>query len=129
MASQVRVLNGKRVKIYSDNTHVHSILQSGSKKEDLHLVTSDIFQSCEKNNISIEPEWIPRNDNYQADFISRCEDCDDWSISKTWFKYFDKVWGKYEIDRFVSSYNKQYKRLNSRFWIPGTECIDALSQS
>lgn len=56
------------------------ILEVGSKKENLQLIASDIFQSCSYNKITLIPKWIPRSENQEADLISRQTDRDDWGI-------------------------------------------------
>ena len=38
------------------------------------------------HHVRIEPEWIPREANQQADFISRIIDYDDWSLHPALFK-------------------------------------------
>ena len=37
-----------------------------------------IFTLCRSHALCIEPEWIPREQNEIADYLSRIVDCDDW---------------------------------------------------
>jgi hypothetical protein len=41
----------------------------------------EIFNLCIRKNISIEVEWIPREQNQTADAYSKVFNYDDWSIS------------------------------------------------
>ena len=70
--SNVEFLRHKKVKVFSDNKNVQSILQIGSRKDDLQKIAWDINQICEQHNIEICPEWIPRGQNQEADALSRC---------------------------------------------------------
>ena len=88
-----------------------------------------IFTTCTRNNIRLEVQWIPRNDNEQADFISRLIDTDDWMISEELFHTFNDLWGPYNIDCFACYYNTKLPRFFSRFWNPDTSGMDAFSQN
>ena len=71
-------LSGKFVKIYTDNKNVVSIVTKGSMKPELQDITLYIFHMCISNNIVLEMEWIPRDDNSYADYRSKLFDFDDW---------------------------------------------------
>ena len=58
------------------------------------------------NQIILEPEWIPRSENEQVDFISRTEDFDDWKLDRKEFAKIDNLWGLHSIDRFADMYNR-----------------------
>lgn len=126
--SHVNVLRNSIVKVYSDNKNVQSVLLNGSRKNDIQYIAIGLHQFCEDENIVIQPEWIPRDGNEKADHLSRCRDSDDWEISDDIFVYLNSAWGPYSIDRFASHLNRKCKRFNSRWWVPGTEAVDAFSQ-
>ena len=48
-----------------------------------------IFDISFHHGISIEPEWVPRSRNEQADYLSRIVDFDDWSVSPYIFRFLD----------------------------------------
>ena len=103
------------------------ILQVGSKKPDLHVVALKIFTICIHNQIQLEPEWIPRELNEKADYLSRIVDLDDWLLNPIIFHSVDKAWGLHTVDRFAEFHNKQTpigSRV-ARCWNPGTEAVDA----
>jgi hypothetical protein len=50
-------------------------------KSDLQELALSIYEICIFSNINIELEWIPRNENIQADFFSKIFDLDDWSVT------------------------------------------------
>ena len=51
-----------------------------SKNPNLQQEALAIFSTSVANNIRIEPEWISREENQIADYVSRIVDYDDWSL-------------------------------------------------
>ena len=123
------LLSGKSVKCHSDNQAAVRIIEVGSPNANLHDIAHDIFTFCHVNRVTLTPQWIPRNLNLYADTISKKIDYDDWSTTPEFFAYLDGVWGPHTVDRFASQKNAQLIRFNSRFYVPGTETIDAFSVS
>ena len=117
----------ERVRWFTDNQNVVRIVQYGSKKPDLQAEALSIFSICLKQHIRIEPEWIPRERNALADYISRLVDYDDWTLNPGIFSMLDAMWGPHTIDRFANSFNHQLVRFNSRFGDPGAEAVDAFT--
>ena len=88
-----------------------------------------IFNYCRQHTISLDVQWIPREENQVADGISRIIDFDDWGISLEFFRYVDSIFGPHTIDRFADNLNTKLSVFNSRFWCPGTSSVDAFSCS
>ena len=101
-----------RVHWFTDNQNVVRILQVGSAKPHLQSEAVDVFKQCIANNIRLEPEWIPREENQMADYISRIMDYDDWSLDPFMFKALDDLWGPHTVDRFARHYNSQLERFS-----------------
>ena len=114
LESLMEKLRNQRVRWFSDNQNVVRILQTGSKKHDLQCEALAIFSMSLKYQLRIEPEWIPRTLNQQADWLSRIEDYDDWAIHPHHFRMIDDAWGPHTVDRFACSYNAHLSRFNSR---------------
>ena len=53
---------------------------------ELQELAINIFSTCLSNNIRLEIEWISRNEDEQADYVSRIIDVDDWCISEIFFQ-------------------------------------------
>ena len=79
------------------------------------------------HHIHIEPEWVPREQNELADYYSRMVDYDDWMLNPAIFSWLDNLWEPHTVDRFVNTMNNQLPRFNSRFWVPGSEAINAFT--
>ena len=89
----------------TDNKAASLIVDSGSKKLDLHDIATEIYEITEFNNIELQVQWISRDENEVADAISKTIDVDDWQISYDFFDYLNNLWGPFSIDRFANHYN------------------------
>ena len=96
------------------------IVLHGSKKSLLQELALSVFQLCVVHHVTIEPEWIPREENELADYISKLRDYDDWMVHPIIFQQIDQLWGPHTVDRFANTHNAQLERFNLRFWNPGT---------
>ena len=70
----------KKIKCFSDNSSVSTIINCGSTKPDLQSVALELFNVCKKHDIVLLPQWLPRRENQIADKISKTIDYDDWYI-------------------------------------------------
>ena len=116
-----------RVRWFTDNQNVARILLVGSKKPWLQEVALKVFSLSVQFQIKLEPEWIPRELNERADFLSRIIDYDDWQLNPVVFSELEEAWGPHSVDRFASFHNCQLPRFNSRCWNPGSEAVDAFT--
>ena len=122
-----RKLANYRVRWFTDNQNVSRILMVGSKKAHLQDLALRVFSIAVQNNIKLEPEWIPRELNERADYLSRIIDYDDWMLNPVVFDDVDQLWGPHTIDHFAYCFNAQTPRFNSRSWSPGSEAVDAFT--
>lgn len=129
LRSLTHVLMNQRVKWFSDNQGVVSIVTKGSMNEELQEISLDIFKLCLCKSISLEIEWIPRSLNEKADYLSKIVDNDDWGISLEIFVLIEKQFGKMSIDWFASEYNHKLPRFYSKFWHPSSQGVDAFTVS
>ena len=74
-------------------------------------------------------QWIPRSQNQRADFLSRCNDPDDWGVQWWVFKYLDTIWGPHTFDRFASTYNRKCDKFNIKFWCREASGTDAFKHT
>ena len=127
LASVAPKLANERVRWFTDNQNVVVILQVGSRKPALHEVALRVFSIAIEHQIRLEPEWVPRELNEKADFLSRIVDFDDWYLNPGVFAWLDSIWGPHTVDRFADSNNCQLARFNSRCWNPGSEAVDTFT--
>ncbi|CAC5361374.1 unnamed protein product [Mytilus coruscus] len=127
LLSMINVLKDKRIKWFSDNQNVVTIVEKGSMKPELQDIAMCIFENCLIHNISIDVVWVPRNLNEKADFISRIIDYDDWGSDEQLFMYVDSLWGPHEIDWFANDDNHKLTVFYSRYWTVNSMGIDAFT--
>ena len=80
LESLIPKLKNERIRWFSDNQNVVRIMEIGSQIPELQEEAFAIFSIAAQNLIRIEPQWIPRSKNQQADYLSRLRDTDDWMI-------------------------------------------------
>ena len=119
-------LAGLCVKWHTDNQNVARIISVGSRRSGLQSEAKRIFEICVHHGISIEPEWVPRSSNEQADYLSRIVDFGDWSVNPHIFRFLDLKWGPHSIHRFADEHNHLLPRFDSGFWNPYCEAMDTL---
>ena len=73
----------------SDNQAAVSIIHAGSRHAHLQVVALEIFCLCYRHCISLQAEWIPREENKCADILSKWVDADDWQFSTAFFQFLD----------------------------------------
>ena len=121
------VLQNESLQVHIDNFSATRILLVGSTKKHLQNIAIDIFQHCVMNNIKLIPQWVPRDQNTEADYYSRINDTDDWGVDMECFNYISKRFGPFNVDRFADNLNKKVDLFNSKYYCPGTASVDAFT--
>ena len=49
------------------------------------------------------------------------------SEQASFFEYLNRLWGPHTIDRFTSYNSTHLARFNCRYFVPGTEAVDAFT--
>ena len=73
--------------------NVERILKVGSPK-------LAIYTLCKQYQIHLEPEWVPREFNQEADELSRLASKDDYMLNPNVFAALDILWGPHTVDCF-----------------------------
>ena len=60
----IHKMAGHRIRWFTDNQNVVRIIQIGSRKEELQMEAMRIFKLAMQYSVSIEPEWIPRQEQH-----------------------------------------------------------------
>jgi hypothetical protein len=125
LLSMINILKDKRIKWFTDNQNVVSIVAKGiSMKLELQNIALCIFKDCVQHNISIDVEWVPGTNNDKTDYISRIIDYDDWCVVYELFMYLESLWGPHEIDWFANDDNHKLPVFYSRYWTVNSMGID-----
>ena len=116
------------VSLRTDNQNVPLCLSKGSRIPAQQAEAVSIFHLMHSLAIPrLEPIWVPREQNREADALTHMHDSDDWQLDPATFRALDASWGPHTIDR--SHTNHLIPTFNSRFWCPGTKGIDAFAQN
>ena len=107
-------LTGKTVTHRTDDTNVEHNLNVGSPKPKLHLEAIAIYTLCRQ--IHLEPKWIPRKFNQEADDPSRLASKDDYMLNPNIYAALNLPWGPHTIDHFSTFRTHQIPFLFSREW-------------
>ena len=129
LQSIINDLKHQTVLWFTDNQNVSRIIQAGSSKLHLQKLCIDIYNLCVKNDISIKPQWIPREQNQLADTFSKELDSDNWSIDNETFEYIQTNLGRFTIDRFADNENKKVQKFNSKNKCPNTSAVNAFTEN
>ena len=73
----------------TDNPNMVRIVLYGSRKPIPQGEALATFATGVNNQIRLEPEWIPREVNEFADYLSRTVDHDDWMLNQIVFQELD----------------------------------------
>ncbi|GAQ81891.1 hypothetical protein KFL_000940010, partial [Klebsormidium nitens] len=112
-----------------DALNVFTILsKGGSAKEHLQAVCLQLFTFCAENRIELRPEWLPREENVRADYLSKVRDVDDFSLSSASFAFVSQQFGPFTVDRFASTHNAKLPRFDAFFWCPGAAAANTFTQ-
>ena len=112
---------------HSDNANTAKIINNGSPKDDLQALAIDIFETSLQFDIQIVSKWIPREENEEADAISKFYDTDSWGIDDETFDFIQAQFGRVTVDRFASSTNRKLARFDARFYCPGVENVNTFT--
>ena len=85
----------------TDNQNVARIVLYGSRKPILQQEALTIFATLVKGKTKLGPEWILREVNQLADYLSRLVDYDDWMLNPLVFSQLNALWVPFTIDRFA----------------------------
>lgn len=84
---------GKSIKWYTYNQNCLRIVKGGSMKEHLQQIAFSFFSLYMQEGISIDIQWVPREQNTKTDYISKMIDHEDWGISDDFFfAFIDNLW-------------------------------------
>jgi hypothetical protein len=122
-------LKNSVIKWYTDNQAVTHIVQKGSMKTDLQLLALNVYNICLHNNISISVDWVPRDLNEAADFLSKLEDPDDWGVSQHISDFINRSHGPFTLDPLASNVSKKVKKFYAQYWCHEVAGVDAFAFS
>jgi hypothetical protein len=123
-------LSGFSVLARGDALNVFYLLhRGGSKAEHLQEICLRLFWFCHDHEIELLPEWIPREKNQLADYLSKVVEMDDFGLQPEMFQFVVSEFGPLEVDLFASGHNALLPVFFSEFWCPGSAGVNAFTVS
>jgi hypothetical protein len=123
-------LSNCSVVVRGDALNVFSIpSKGGSAKEHLQSICLELFAFCSDRRIELRPEWLPREENARADYLSKIRDVDDFGLSAETFAFVSQRFGPFTVDQFASEHNAKLPRFNAFYWCPGAEAANCFTQN
>ena len=86
-------------------------------KFQLHQLAYKIFSHSFQHNIDLHVQWIPRDLNVQADFVSKIKDCDDLQLTSDIFLLWNASGVLILLHCFASYYNAKTSHFSLEFRI------------
>ena len=127
LQSYGNILWNQTIQINIDNFSATRILTIGSSKVHLQELALEICYHCLQNDIKITPEWVPREQNYDADFYSKIKDTDSWGIDQQSLDYINSLFGPFSVDRLADDRNRKLAIFNSRYYCPGSAHVNSFT--
>jgi hypothetical protein len=121
-------LAGRAVQWYTDNFACTRIVVVGSMVPQLQDLALRIFRACVCFDVQLFLDWVPREENGEADLLSRLVDVDDWSVRDDVFAEISDAVGGFTIDLFAHSGNTKCARFYAPFVCQGVLALDAFRQ-
>lgn len=83
---------GRKLLFRTDNQAAYYILtKGGSTKEHIMVLVRRMYSLLWQARVRWDIEWIPRESNVRADYISKLWDHEDWGISMELFEWLDDL--------------------------------------
>ncbi len=123
-------LGGHCVRIVSDSQAAVAIMAAfRSRNPDLHAQCSKIFMYCMQHDIRLLADWVPREENAEADALSKWHDRGDWCFNPSLFMEIANQFGigPQDVDLFASEDNTLLARFYSYRPSPHCEGVDGLA--
>lgn len=124
----LRLLAGKSVQVVTDSMNSFYATTHGFvHAHDSVLVAQQIFLFCFEVAIRLSVVWVPREDNTDADAISKLVDADDCMLNPNIFDELSAAWGPFHVDLFASHTSTQLSKYYSKYYTPDTTGVDAFA--
>jgi hypothetical protein len=122
------LVKGSRIVARGDALNVFYLLErGGSKAEHLQLICLKVFWLCRSLNVDLVPDWVPREQNILADYLSKLKDLDDFGLQPAVFETICQQFGRPDVNRFASAHNALLLVFFFEEWCPGSSGVNAFT--
>jgi hypothetical protein len=130
LVSVSHFLDGYTVLARGDALNVFFILlKGGSQAEHLQEICLRVFWFWLEHSIELVLNWILREQNLLADYMSKVQEVDDFSLQPSVLVSILRDFGPSDVDRFASAHNAQLPVFQSEYWCPEFVVVNAFTFS
>jgi hypothetical protein len=127
LQSMVGLCEGKFVVFQVDARNLLGVVNRGSPRLKLNELARELFWFGLEHRITLNVEWVPREENALADELSKLIIPDDAMLCRDFFRLLERRWGAHSVDLFSSGTNNQCSRFYSLHWCRGTAGVNAFA--
>ncbi len=124
--AMISLCQGKFVGFQVVAQNLLGILNRGSPRLKLNALARELFWFRLEHPITLNVEWVPREENTIADELSKLLIPDDSMSSRAFFRKLEERFGPHTVDLFASGANK-CEQFYSLHWCRGTAGVNAIS--
>lgn len=122
-------LKNQSLQILTDNMTARAyLIHQGGPSPKFNKVAKAIWATVASINCHIQVNHLSGVLNIEADTLSRQRDNYNYSLSNSWFKKAEMLFGPHTVDRFADCTNSKLPRYNSLYRDHRSEGVDALAQ-
>lgn len=120
-------LNNNNVVYITDSQPCDTVCRKGSGKMELQRYALSIDNFTRENNITFCTAWVKREQNTEADWLSKVKDPDDWTINAILFRKVQTLCGwTFSLDPFAANHNTKCNKFYSRYMCPDSAGVNGL---
>jgi hypothetical protein len=105
LQSMVGLCEGKFVVFQVDARNLLGVVNRGSPRLKLNELARELFWFGLEHSITLNVEWVPREENALADELSKLIIPDDAMLCREFFRLLELRWGAHSVDLFSSGTN------------------------
>jgi hypothetical protein len=105
LQAMLYLCDGKFVVFQVDANNLLGIVNRGSPRLKLNALARELFWFGLEHRITLNVEWVPREENTLADELSKLLIPDDYMLSRAVFRRLEDRFGSHSVDLFASGIN------------------------
>lgn len=120
-------LEGKCMKVYTDNQNAARIIEVGSMNKEFHDIALAIVKICISYRITLIVCWLPKGENILAYFFQQNVRPRRLGDRPNNVYSFQQMWGPFTCDLFANYHNNKVNNFYSKFVTSFTTSVDTFS--
>ncbi len=93
----------------------------------MNALVRELFRVGLEHRITLNVKWVPKEENTQAEELSKLLIPDDSMLSRAFFRKLEERFGQQNLHLFASGANNQCEKFYSLHWCRGTASVNAFA--